>query len=47
MFSGFLQDPEFYEFLSEHDKELLQFDDEDIDVSIDGQLLENSDWFLK
>ena len=29
----FLQDPEFFEFLKEHDKELLEFDDEDVDVS--------------
>lgn len=28
-----LQDPEFYEFLKEHDKELLDFDEEDLDVS--------------
>ncbi|KAK6937054.1 Nucleolar complex protein 2, partial [Dillenia turbinata] len=27
------KDPEFYEFLKEHDKEFLQFNDEDIDVS--------------
>lgn len=27
-----LQDPEFYQYLKEHDKELLEFDDEDIDV---------------
>lgn len=30
----FLQDPEFYEYLKEHDKELLEFNDEDIDVSV-------------
>lgn len=28
-----MQDPDFYEFLKEHDKELLQFNDEDIDAS--------------
>ncbi|KAK3005873.1 hypothetical protein RJ639_015557, partial [Escallonia herrerae] len=27
----FLQDPEFYQFLKEHDKELLEFDVEDVD----------------
>lgn len=30
---AYLQDPAFYEFLKEHDKDLLEFDDEDIDVS--------------
>lgn len=34
MFDGWhLQDPEFYEFLKEHDKELLDFYEEDLDVS--------------
>lgn len=28
------KDPEFYEFLKEHDKELLQFNDEDIDEDV-------------
>ncbi len=27
-----LQDPEFYQFLKEHDKELLDFDDEDAEA---------------
>ena len=34
----FVQDPDFYEFLKEHDKELLQFNDEDIDVSMQNHL---------
>ncbi|XP_048324867.2 nucleolar complex-associated protein 2 [Ziziphus jujuba] len=34
------KDPEFYEFLSEHDKELLQFDDEDIDEDTDTDVEE-------
>ncbi|CAA0828835.1 Nucleolar complex protein 2 homolog, partial [Striga hermonthica] len=25
------KDPEFYEFLKEHDKELLEFDEDDLD----------------
>ncbi|KAL8472723.1 hypothetical protein ACS0TY_029813 [Phlomoides rotata] len=33
------KDPEFYEFLKEHDKELLEFDEEDLDdtVETDGE----------
>lgn len=30
----FMQDPEFFQFLKEHDKELLEFNDEDVDVSL-------------
>lgn len=33
----FMQDPEFFEFLKEHDKELLQFNDEDVDVSMQSK----------
>lgn len=32
--SASLQDPEFYEYLKEHDKELLDFNDEDMDVRL-------------
>ncbi|XP_062083883.1 nucleolar complex-associated protein 2 [Humulus lupulus] len=34
------KDPDFYEFLKEHDKELLQFEDEDIEEEIDDDLEE-------
>ncbi|KAF4358848.1 hypothetical protein F8388_013652 [Cannabis sativa] len=34
------KDPDFYEFLKEHDKELLQFEDEDIEEDIDSDLEE-------
>lgn len=27
-----LQDPEFYQFLKDYDKDLLEFNDEDLDV---------------
>ena len=30
----FLQDPEFYQYLKDFDKELLDFNDEEFDVSI-------------
>lgn len=34
IFDGFyMQDPEFYEFLKKHDNELLEFDEEELDVS--------------
>lgn len=31
-----LQDPEFYQYLQQHGKDLLTFDDEDIDVSYEN-----------
>ncbi|KAI5670919.1 hypothetical protein M9H77_11283 [Catharanthus roseus] len=41
------KDPEFYEFLKEHDKELLEFNDEDIDedaeTDIDGEGIEEDE----
>lgn len=30
----YLQDPEFYDYLKQHGEELLQFADEDIEVSM-------------
>ncbi|XP_038709841.1 nucleolar complex protein 2 homolog [Tripterygium wilfordii] len=32
------KDPDFYQFLQEHDKELLEFDDEDNDEHVDAEL---------
>ncbi|XP_022133977.1 nucleolar complex protein 2 homolog isoform X2 [Momordica charantia] len=32
------KDPEFFEFLKEHDKELLEFNDEDVDVDADDDV---------
>ncbi|XP_059665168.1 nucleolar complex-associated protein 2 isoform X2 [Cornus florida] len=32
------KDPEFYQFLKEHDKELLEFDDEDIDENVETDM---------
>ncbi|PSR90231.1 Nucleolar complex protein [Actinidia chinensis var. chinensis] len=32
------KDPEFYQFLKEHDKELLEFDDEDMDEDVESDM---------